>query len=413
MSAINKLAAAVICGLVLTACGGGGGDNPPAPGNNTGGGTSNTQTSYTVTPSVNGSGGTISPAVAVSVKSGAATSFQVTPNGGYTATVSGTCGGTLSGTTYTTKAVTANCSVVATFAASGNALTLRYEAPSPAGQGLGTWLDDFLTLLNQEGAKGYRYLTGWSNPNAFHTSVSGPDARIFVNDGTAQTYTYELMPRPDNAADFVSLVNAEGAKGYRYQGDMMYGTGIGACLQNASTGVEFCLNPSLFRKDSGSSATYSYTTGTIPANAADFLTQANSLGQSGYLFDRSIGYNDSLLPTPIMLYVKNNASRATYTYEAPAWPSTPDALLAQYNSEGARGYLATFQYVWPNSIYVRDQTQAAVYTYQPGPADTDQTDITSLINHINSHGAQGYAYYHGVYVKASNCSGNSFCRALD
>ncbi len=72
-------------------------------------------TSYTVTPSA-GANGTISPNTAQTVNSGSTTAFTVTPSGGYTALVGGTCGGNLAGTTYTTNAVTANCTVTATFA---------------------------------------------------------------------------------------------------------------------------------------------------------------------------------------------------------------------------------------------------------------------------------------------------------
>ena len=43
------------------------------------------------------------------------TAFTVTPSAGYVANVSGTCGGALVGSTYTTNAITANCSVNATF----------------------------------------------------------------------------------------------------------------------------------------------------------------------------------------------------------------------------------------------------------------------------------------------------------
>lgn len=70
---------------------------------------------YTVTPSA-GANGTISPNTAQTVNSGSTTAFTVTPSGGYTALVGGTCGGNLAGTTYTTNAVTANCTVTATFA---------------------------------------------------------------------------------------------------------------------------------------------------------------------------------------------------------------------------------------------------------------------------------------------------------
>jgi hypothetical protein len=62
-----------------------------------------------VTPTT-GSGYTISPATAISVTIYGTTSFTVTPDSGYGVVVSG-CGGSLNGTTYTTGAITANCTV--------------------------------------------------------------------------------------------------------------------------------------------------------------------------------------------------------------------------------------------------------------------------------------------------------------
>ncbi|MBP6807950.1 MAG: hypothetical protein KA125_06610, partial [Chromatiaceae bacterium] len=67
---------------------------------------------YTVTATA-GANGTISPA-SQTVAHGATTTFTVTPNAGYSASASG-CGGSLSGTTYTTGAITAACTVSATF----------------------------------------------------------------------------------------------------------------------------------------------------------------------------------------------------------------------------------------------------------------------------------------------------------
>ncbi len=69
---------------------------------------------FTVTPSA-GVNGTISPATNMVVNSGATTAFTVTPNSGYLTSVGGTCGGSLVGTTFTTNAVVADCSVVASF----------------------------------------------------------------------------------------------------------------------------------------------------------------------------------------------------------------------------------------------------------------------------------------------------------
>jgi uncharacterized repeat protein (TIGR02543 family) len=71
---------------------------------------------FVVTPSVGvGSTGSISPSSSQTVNFNATTSFTVTPMTGYLiASVSG-CGGSLSGSTYTTAAVTANCTVTAAF----------------------------------------------------------------------------------------------------------------------------------------------------------------------------------------------------------------------------------------------------------------------------------------------------------
>lgn len=72
---------------------------------------------FTVTPSesIGSANGTISPSTPQSVTQGTTTQFTITPNAGYQAFVTGTCGGSLVGTTYTTAAVNAPCTVVANF----------------------------------------------------------------------------------------------------------------------------------------------------------------------------------------------------------------------------------------------------------------------------------------------------------
>jgi len=70
--------------------------------------------SYIVTPSA-GANGSISPNTPRTVNMGTTETFTVTPNYGYTASVGGTCGGTLTGSTYITNSITADCTVMATF----------------------------------------------------------------------------------------------------------------------------------------------------------------------------------------------------------------------------------------------------------------------------------------------------------
>jgi autotransporter-associated beta strand protein len=78
--------------------------------------------SFTVTPSA-GSGGTIAPNTPQVVAPNATVAFTVTANPGYSASVGGTCGGNLVGTTYTTNPVIANCTVVASFTLTGHTVT--------------------------------------------------------------------------------------------------------------------------------------------------------------------------------------------------------------------------------------------------------------------------------------------------
>lgn len=69
---------------------------------------------HTVTPSA-GPNGSISPSAPQVVNDGATKQFIVTPNTGFSASVGGTCGGSLSGTTYTTAAIIGDCTVSVTF----------------------------------------------------------------------------------------------------------------------------------------------------------------------------------------------------------------------------------------------------------------------------------------------------------
>lgn len=89
--------------------------------------------SYTVTPS-SGAGGSISPATAQTVNYNSTTLFTVTPDTGFTiGSVSG-CNGVLSGSTYTTGAITSDCSVSATFI-QATVNTATYTVATSAGTG--------------------------------------------------------------------------------------------------------------------------------------------------------------------------------------------------------------------------------------------------------------------------------------
>ena len=86
----------------------------------------------TVTSSVGTPAGTITPLGTQTVLDGATATFTLAASTGHHIdSVGGTCGGTLTGTSYTTNAVTADCTVVANFAAD----VIPVTAVVPAGHG--------------------------------------------------------------------------------------------------------------------------------------------------------------------------------------------------------------------------------------------------------------------------------------
>ncbi|MBN3723153.1 hypothetical protein [Burkholderia sp. Ac-20379] len=247
--------------------------------------------------------------------------------------------------------------------------TSRFEALTPANDAA-----SFLTQLNAEGAKGFRYVG-----DEFFSGDASSQHSIYVNDGSASTYTYELPVTQTTQSAYLAQMNAEGARGFRYDSDLTYGT--------------------LYRND-GSSATYSYQFQSNSASPADFLVQANAQGQSGYWFVGPYFIGGAFLN----LYAKNGASGATYAYEAPAESASASDFVTQANAEGARGFRAKGTQVFGSSsatVYVKDQTQSPTFTYQ---AVTQQLTSAGFVTQSNTLGAQGNAYFSDMAFGASTAS---------
>ena len=113
---------ALVIPMLISCGGGGGGGSAPEP--------APTPT-FAVSASA-GDNGSISPAT-VTVTQGQTTTFTVTPDAGYAVSSITGCNGTLSETTYTTGAISATCSVTATFTSFMTTVfeTTAYEFPYP------------------------------------------------------------------------------------------------------------------------------------------------------------------------------------------------------------------------------------------------------------------------------------------
>ncbi len=232
------------------------------------------QQTHTVTASATGSG-SISPTPQTVAHNGTAT-FTVTPNSGYTASVGGTCGGTLSGNTYTTSAITNDCTVLASFT-QGFTVTATAGANgsiSPATQSVANNATTSFTVTPNSG---YTATVSGCNGNlSGNTYFTGP---ITANCTVTASFSQPTYP----------VTATAGANG-----------SISPAVQNAAYGAttSFTVTPNagyaamVTSTCGGSLAGNTFTTGPIAtacAVAANFV-------QPTYTVSATAGANGSISP---------------------------------------------------------------------------------------------------------------------
>ena len=150
---VFRFLSSVLLPLLLSACGGGGGGG----GSGDGGGSNlpTTTASFSVTASA-GANGSIDPA-SQTVSAGDNTSFTITPDSNFTIDSISGCNGSVSGNTYTTSAINADCSVTATFTRGPSVPTLSFVQAKTLRV---SWTDTggathYRLLENPDGASGF------------------------------------------------------------------------------------------------------------------------------------------------------------------------------------------------------------------------------------------------------------------
>ena len=152
---------------------------------------------YTITPTVS-SGGTINP-TSRTINHGSTTTFTVTPDSGYQiASVTG-CGGTLNGDTFTTGAISGNCSITAGVESNAYALTVDLSgsgivSSSPSGISCGsdcteTYPYNSTVTLTASPADGYVF-SGWSG------ACTGTETTCAVTMDAAKAVTATFASEP-------------------------------------------------------------------------------------------------------------------------------------------------------------------------------------------------------------------------
>jgi|GEM_PF-3122320 len=248
------------------------------------------ETGFAVTPSATGSG-TISPSQVVVVIPNTSASFTVTPSSGYSVNMGGTCGGNLTGTTYTTLAVGQDCTVAASFTA--NPQATLYLTANPTGINVGSF--STLSTSGGSGTGSVSYnttgpctiagnvLTGTSVGSCVVTATKAGDSTYVAATSNAVTIVVGLSPQATlnlsasstsiiiNGNSTLSTTGGSGSGAVTYNvlsgpcslnSDVLTGTGQGDCQVQATKAAD---------------STYSTTTSNIVTVHVDLDPQATLL----------------------------------------------------------------------------------------------------------------------------------------
>jgi hypothetical protein len=157
-------------------------------------------------------------------------------------------------------------------------------------------------------------------------------------------------------------------------------------------------NPADFRnlyvKDSNT--TYTYEVLADQTTAATLLAQMNSQGARGFDF-----YGPTTLGT---IYVKENGSSITYTHQLLNAQNTNAGFLTQANAQGTSGSYYAGGYGFPGdpqsyAIYTKINSSNATYNYRLQPAVNDPGTGSSLMTQANAQGQEGYKFIGGEFFQ--------------
>lgn len=281
--------------------------------------------------------------------------------------------------------------------------------------------DDYIALLNREGAAGYRYVEGTLGGNI----VRLQDKFMVVKDvDTTYTYEYKTIEldilKRDLLPRLLLQMKDQGAQGKVFVQLMPQLKILPPPNSNPVFGV-------LYRKDMGSSATYDYNSIPIPNTKEDMLNAANAQGANGFRpwFAPSTINNESAY-----FFIRDLSSSARYEMKAVISPLSvvggdfPD-VPKQIREQGALGYRLLKERFLTDTdgkrpsffLYMKDVTQASTFEYEFPKANDiyfglDENNIIQA----NEQTALGLRYFGNpdepIFFRSLNCTG-ALCLSPD
>lgn len=268
--------------------------------------------------------------------------------------------------------------------------------------------DDYIALLNREGAAGYRYLEGEASGDI----LTLRDNFMMVKDSdTTYRYaykrlTYDILQTTALQA-LLAQAKDQGARG------MVLLKILAPMAINGNNDPEFAV---LYRQDLGSSATYDLTAEPYAATSADYVSRANAQGANGY---RPWATPAMFNQGNYQFFLKDLSSAARYEVKAVVSPQsvvggTVDDLKAQIRNQGTQGFRLLKNRFMEDSkdflFYVKDTTQASSFAYEflDNPDPVFGLQEANAIQ-ANAQAANGLRYFgmpdSPLFFRASACTG--------
>lgn len=266
--------------------------------------------------------------------------------------------------------------------------------------------DDYVALLNQQGAAGYRYVEGVAGGSI----VTFTDNFLMVKDSDA-SYTYSYQKIKFGINDGVNEIDAllaqmkaQGAKGLQYV-KILSAIGL---TPSPESRIEYAV---LYRKDNSVDTTYDYTAVPRAEQAQDWVAAANVQGANGYR-PWAVPYL-TVTGDVRQFFIKDMKSASRYQVKTMTGPddmySSNVALKAQLDEQGAQGFRLLKVLSLENIIYVKDTTQSSIFNYEfPDPPQDNRWSEAQFVpqaNALTANGLRYFSYDRPVYFRSWACTG--------
>lgn len=261
--------------------------------------------------------------------------------------------------------------------------------------------DDYVALLNQQGAAGYRYVEGETG-GSFSTFS---DDFLMVKEGDA-TYTYEYRKHVAGSGIDVLLqqMKDQGTRGMQY-------VKVLGQVRLTQSSYETAV---LYRRDAAANTTYDYTAIPLSTTSGDFVSQGSAQGSNGFR-PWAVPPVRSADGSLWQFFIKDAKSSARYEVKALMSPlstvgGTEDDLKAQVRAQGGLGYRLLKNGPLENSmdfvLYVKDTTQSSVFEYEFLTAPAGRLSAAYAAQ-ANGQTGTGLRYFSkgAVYFRSSACAG--------